>query len=93
MIPLLAPLPLAEARANLRLTAEYFAPSSRCDRLEIGMADAVLMASAGAFAGARATFLDLARRCVRLSQSAAEDARGVLRFVAAVMFRAARGVA
>ena len=92
MIPLLAPLPLAEARAILRLTAEYFTAASRFDRVELGMADAVLMASAGAFAETRATFLDLARRCVRLSQSAAEDARGVLRFVAAVMFRAARGV-
>ena len=50
MIPLLAPLPLAEARAILRLTAEYFTAASRFDRVELGMADAVYMAAGGAYA-------------------------------------------
>lgn len=93
MIAVLAPLPLAEARAILRLTAEYFTAASRFDRLELGMADAVYMASGGAYALTRDAFVLLARRCVSLAASASGEVRDVLRFAAAVMFRAARGVA
>jgi hypothetical protein len=92
MIAMPAPIPLPEARAILCLTAEYYAPSCRFDRVELGMADAVLMASAGAFAEERGELHSLARRCVRLSVAASGIVGDVLRFVAAVLFRAARGV-
>jgi hypothetical protein len=72
--------------------AELLTPACRFDRIELGMADAVLMASAGAFAETRAELHDLARRCVRLSIAASGIVGEALRFVAGVLFRAARGV-
>jgi hypothetical protein len=92
MIAMLAPLPLPEARRILRFVAEALAPMCRFDRVELGMADAVLMASAGAFAEERGELHSLARRCVRLSIAASGIVGDALRFVAWVLFRAARGV-